>query len=79
MNKKASFIFTFDSKTKAEIIAAAISPELKIKIPKAKVLLSVKNNTLNLSIESNDVNSLRAASNSFLRWINTAVNVNYIV
>lgn len=79
MNKKASFIFTFDSKTTAEIIAEAISPEVKIKIPKAKVLLSVKNNTFNLSIESNDVNSLRAASNSFLRWINTAINVNYIV
>ena len=79
MKKKASFIFNFKSSNKARIVAASVSPEVKIKIPKAKVFLSVNKNTLNLKIESNDINSLRAACNSFLRWINTAVDVNHII
>lgn len=79
MKKESTFSFTFNSNKKAELIAAAISPEIKHKIPKANVSFKVKNNELTLNIESNDINTLRAASNSFLRWINTAINVNHIV
>lgn len=79
MKKIALFTFTFESQNKAKLIATSIYPEVKVKIPKAKAILSVNKNTLNLKIESNDINSLRAACNSFLRWINTAVTVNHIV
>jgi tRNA threonylcarbamoyladenosine modification (KEOPS) complex Pcc1 subunit len=79
MKKKSNYIFTFESNQKAKLIATAISPEVKHKIPKSNIIFKVDKNQLLLSIESNDISALRAASNSFLRWINTAINVNHIV
>ena len=79
MSQKASFIFTFKSHDKAELIATAISPEVKHKIPKTIVTLTITKNILALNIESNDVTNLRAACNSYLRWINTAIKVNHLV
>lgn len=79
MNKKATFMFTFESHDKAELIATAISPEVKHKIPKTAVDLTISKNILSLNIESNDVTTLRAACNSYLRWINTAIKVNHLV
>jgi len=79
MNKKATFIFTFKSPHKAKLIATAISPEVKHKIPKTVVTLDISKNILSLNIESNDVPTLRAACNSYLRWINTAIKVNHLV
>lgn len=79
MSQKASFIFTFNSHDKAHLIATAISPEVKHKIPKTVVTLTIIKNILTLNIESNDVTNLRAACNSYLRWINTAIKVNHLV
>lgn len=79
MKKNASFIFTFDSFEEAEIVAESLSPEVKHKIPKANVELSLSKNILSLKIESEDISTLRAACNSYLRWINTAIKVNHLV
>lgn len=79
MINKASFIFTFKSSKESKLIAKAISPEIKHKIPKTIVTLSFTKNILNLTIESDDITTLRASSNSYLRWINTAINVNELV
>ena len=73
--KKASFVFKFDSAEEAKIIAEALDPEIKHKIPKTKVEVSLSDKKFFLSIEAKDVSSLRAACNSYLRWINTALNV----
>jgi len=79
MKKKASFKFYFDSSPEAALIVASLSPELKQKIPKANVEITLLDNTLLLNIQSNDVSSLRAACNSYLRWINTAISVKQLI
>jgi len=71
----ANFIFNFDSKREAKIIAETLIPEIKHKIPKTSVDIKISDNKLYLIINANDLSSLRAACNSYIRWINTALNV----
>ena len=73
--KYAKFVFTFDSEEEVRIISISLMPEIKQKIPKTNVKLSVFKNKFFLEIEAKDTSSLRAACNSYLRWINTALNV----
>ena len=73
--KKASFIFVFDSEEEAKIVAESLNPEIKHKIPKTEVEVSLLGKTFSLKIETTDISSLRAACNSYLRWINTALAV----
>ena len=77
--KQARFLFTFDSSKEARIVAQSLSPEIKHKTPKTKVDFSLSENMLSLIIEASDVSSLRAACNSYLRWITTALSVKNIV
>jgi len=79
MTKKASFIFSFNTHKEAYLVAESLSPEIKHKIPKTMVKLSCSGANLTLSIESKDTSSLRAACNSYLRWIQTALNVKQLV
>jgi len=72
---KVRFVFDFDSIKEAKVIAESLQPEIKHKIPKTNVDVSSSEKTFSLSIEAKDVSSLRAACNSYLRWINTALNV----
>ena len=71
----AHFIINFGSEEEANIVTRALQPEIDHKIPKTKIITKVDYNQLFLSIESKDVSSLRAACNSYLRWINTAIKV----
>ena len=73
--KNARFVFNFNSKEDARIIAESVYPEIKHKIPKTNIEVSLSNKTFSIEIEAKDVSSLRAACNSYLRWINTALNV----
>ena len=73
--KKACFVINFDTAEEAKIIAESLDPEIKHKIPKTNVEVSLSDKKFILKIEANDVSSLRAACNSYLRWINTAINV----
>ena len=79
MIKNVNFIFSFDSIKEAKLVSDSLSPEIKHKIPKTKVETSLSKNTFFLKIESNDVSTLRAACNSYLRWINTALTVKQLV
>jgi tRNA threonylcarbamoyladenosine modification (KEOPS) complex Pcc1 subunit len=72
---EARIIIDMDSKTKAKIISSSISPEVKKKIPNSKINLYVLDNKIFLKIISKNISSLRAACNSYLRWINTANNI----
>ncbi len=76
--KKASFTFNFDSKSDAKIILESINPEIKHKIPKTDVKISILGEKLFLNIIARDTSSLRAAVNSYLRWMITALNVKKI-
>lgn len=73
--KSAKFVFVFDSEEEAKIVAESLSPEIKYKIPKTNVEVSLSKKKFSLTIEAKDISSLRAACNSYLRWINTALNV----
>ena len=73
--RKANFVLVFDSEEEARIVAESLSPEIKHRIPKTKVEVSLSNNTFSLEIEAKDISSLRAACNSYLRWIKTALDV----
>jgi len=79
MTNRAHFIFYFPSPKDASIVVAALSPEITHKIPKATVSFSVEDKKLTLTIETDDVSSLRAASNSYLRWIQTALAVKQLL
>jgi tRNA threonylcarbamoyladenosine modification (KEOPS) complex Pcc1 subunit len=73
--RSASFIFNFDSEKEAEIIAETLKPEIKHKIPKTEVEVSLSGSKFYMKINAKDISSLRAAINSYLRWINTAISV----
>jgi len=79
MTKTASFQFSFNSSSEAALIAKSLSPEIQQKIPKTNVKINLSNKMLLLDIWSNDVSSLRAACNSYLRWINTAISVKQLI
>jgi len=73
--KKACFVFDFDTSEEANIVANSINPEIKNKIPKTKVDTKLSDKAFSITIEAKDLSSLRAAINSYLRWINTALTV----
>jgi tRNA threonylcarbamoyladenosine modification (KEOPS) complex Pcc1 subunit len=73
--KIANFVFNFDTSEEAKIIAESLNPEIKHKIPKTNIDITLRENILSIVIEAKDLSSLRAACNSYLRWINTALNV----
>ena len=77
--KSAKFVFNFDSEKEAEIIFKSLNPEIKNRIPKTKVNFSLLKEKLVLEIIAKDTSSLRAACNSYLRWINTALNVKKMI
>ena len=77
--KSASFILNFDTSDEAKIIADSLDPEIKNEIPKTKIDVTLSGKTFYIKIEANDISTLRAACNSYLRWINTALNVKKIV
>jgi tRNA threonylcarbamoyladenosine modification (KEOPS) complex Pcc1 subunit len=79
MTKKATFLFSFSSAKDASVIAQSLSPEIKHKIPKSKIIFSVEGKQLTMSIEAEDISSLRAACNSYLRWIQTALSIKQLV
>ena len=73
--KCAKFTFCFDSEDDVKVIVKSLIPEIKNKIPKTNVEVTYSGKTLFLKIETNDISSLRAACNSYLRWINCMVDV----
>ena len=73
--KIANFVFNFDSEEEARIIAESLDPEIKQKIPKTKVQVTLSNKNFSINIEARDLSSFRAACNSYLRWIDTALKV----
>ena len=56
----------------AEVIAGSLSPELGEKIPRTAVSVERHGNEVLVKIEADDQNALRAALNSYIRWMNVA-------
>lgn len=79
MTNTASFLFFFPTTKDASVVAQSLLPEIKHKIPKSTITCVVEKKTLKVTIESDDISSLRAACNSYLRWIQTALSVKQLV
>jgi len=61
------------------IIFGAISPEAGREIPRTKVAAVLADDQVELRIEAKDLSALRAALNSYLRWIKIAEDMNQVV
>ena len=56
----------------AEVVAAALRPELSERIPRTKISVEREGDGVTVRIEADDRNALRAALNSYIRWMNVA-------
>ncbi|MDH5787737.1 MAG: KEOPS complex subunit Pcc1 [Candidatus Bathyarchaeota archaeon] len=65
----------FPDRRYLEIVSRALKPEVdKLTTMRSKTSLEKKGNSLVLKIEARDTVALRAALNSYLRWINSIMN-----
>ena len=76
---EAKFKIPFNSEEEAKIILKSIFPEIKKKISNTEIDLYSNKNIIFLEIRSKNTSSLRAACNSYLRWINTAYSINNVI
>jgi KEOPS complex subunit Pcc1 len=58
----------------AQVVAKSLLPEMDRKIPRTKVNLKEDENAIYLEILAEDVNSMRAAMNSYLRWMKVSID-----
>ena len=77
--KNVCFFLEFEKIDDARVIYNSLNPEIKHKIPKTNTKIKLEGTVLKIDIEAKDISSLRAACNSYLRWINTAHSVKKIV
>ncbi len=75
--KKATFTFELDETT-SDIVAKSLLPESKRSMPRTKVEIENKKGKLILNIKAEDNSALRAAINSYLRWIKTGIDMSKI-
>ena len=73
--KKVCFVLDFENLDDARVVYDSLNPEIKHNILKTRIKVKFEETVLKIDIEANDISSLRAACNSYLRWINTALNV----
>jgi len=71
----AEIILHVETKEIAEIIHECLRPELTKKIPQTTIQVTLSNNKLTIIILAKTTPILRAAINSYSRWIQTALKV----
>lgn len=70
------FQIEFEDFNQANIILKALKPEINSSpSQRATVEINLKNKILDVSIKASDATSLRAAVNSYLRWIMLSLDV----
>jgi len=60
---------------KASVMEKTVKPESAVEIPRTSVRISRQEDKVTILIESGDVNGLRAAVNSYLRWMEMAARI----
>jgi tRNA threonylcarbamoyladenosine modification (KEOPS) complex Pcc1 subunit len=76
MKAKASIRLKFPSRKQLETVQAALLPEVdKPSSSRTHVTLTTEEDCLLLNVEADDTVALRAALNSYLRWVNSLINV----
>lgn len=58
----------------SEVVAKSLLPEMDRNIPRTKVNLREDENSITIEIQAKDTSALRAALNSYLRWIKVTVD-----
>ena len=58
----------------AEAVKAAIAPESERELQRTSVSIATEGNWLMLRIRADDTTALRAAVNSYTRWIQVAID-----
>jgi tRNA threonylcarbamoyladenosine modification (KEOPS) complex Pcc1 subunit len=74
----AIITYQFDSAETASIIYGSLLPELSKKIPHTTTKVTQSKNNITLAISGSTTPVLRAAINSYSRWIQTALNIEKI-
>ena len=70
MKTQATVNLNFPSEKRLKTILNALEPETRISpTSRSKVQVESKGNRLTLTFEARDTSALRAALNSYLRWI----------
>jgi tRNA threonylcarbamoyladenosine modification (KEOPS) complex Pcc1 subunit len=76
MKTKATVRLPFMSEKRLNALMHALTPEINKQITtRSKTTLTKEHQFLVLNVEANDTIALRAALNSYLRWINSATSV----
>ena len=76
LKAKASVRLRFASDKELEALVRALEPELNRQIAvRSKTSISKESGALVLDVEAEDTVALRAALNSYLRWIDSVMNV----
>ena len=63
----------------SEIIQKSLEPELVREGSTTRVEVIATDTGLNLTIESDEISNLRAAINSYIRWINCINSINNVI
>lgn len=80
MNASARMRFLFAERENLITVFKALKPEIQKQCAtRSSSSLSMENMSLVLEIEAKDTVALRAASNAYLRWINSLVNVLHVL
>ncbi len=77
--KEVTLSIHFDSPDEARVIAESLNPELLKNIPHTHINMVINEKTLRLSIAARQTSTLRAACNSYIRWIQTALSVHNVI
>jgi KEOPS complex subunit Pcc1 len=56
----------------SQVIQGSLSPELGERIPRTRIEVERREDEIMVKIEAEDQNALRAALNSYIRWMNVA-------
>ena len=75
LTKKITITFICDSEQKARIICKSLQPEINKEFQQTTMHLTQNKEKLTLTISAQQTNMLRAAFNSYMRWIETASSV----
>ncbi len=73
--RKAIVKITFDNEKVAKVVHKAISLEEIQDFKRVKVNLERQSNILTIKINASDTTALRAAFNSYMRWVKVCLSV----
>lgn len=75
--QKANFRFELGEDRNIAVLAA-LEPEVSRELPRARAKVWTEGKTLHLEIQAEDAISLRAAVNSYLRWVKVAADASAV-